>query len=265
MGTEWARVAAMTSDSGEAAPDDLEPELVENLGEGLAASLNLVPVAGGALSDVAAGIIRRRQNRRLRGFLADLVADLDRVKDRLDRDYMESEDFHDLAEEILSNAADTRQQERLDAYRALFVNSVTQEDVGFDEAAEVSTLIARWLPSHIEFLAALTERERWVTRGPRNTGHKFRVRVHEEEYELPDTTVRNRGIERIARRLDWNPQRVRRVWQELYASGVVSLYVEKKENREGVVDQYEAYFYLTEFGDRVLELLENPAASDDGS
>lgn len=240
-------------------PENLEPQLVEELGEGLAASLNLIPVAGGTLSDVAAGLVRRRQNRRLRGFLEDLIVDLNRLEDRVDQDYMRTKDFHDLAEEILSNAADTRQQQRLDAYRSIFLNTVTRKEVGFDEAAGIATLVARWLPVHIRFLALLSEQQRFKGTDVKRNDQAFLARVNKDRYELPQTTVHKRGLKQVARRIDWDPEQVQRVWHELAASGVVDLHLDYLERRDGVVDQIEGRFYLTPFGERVIEFLDNPA------
>jgi uncharacterized membrane-anchored protein YjiN (DUF445 family) len=196
--------------------------------------------------------------------LEDLIADLNRVEDQINQDYMQSEDFHDLAEELLSNAADTRQQERLDAYRAIFVNAVKREEICFDEASEVSTLIARWLPSHIEFLALLAQQRRFKGMEIKRNDRTFLARVHKERYELPQTTVRKRGLEQLARKIDWEPERVRRVWQELAASGVVNLHIDYLEQEDGVVDQIEGRFYPTPLGERVLRTLNNPASRDGG-
>src|SRR5207302_5150767 len=105
-------------------PQPVEDQPVETAAEIAATALSAVPVVGGTLSEIATAIIRRRQNRRLNQFLIDLGNDMRRLCDRVNTDFIQRAEFSDLAEDILTKAAETRQQAKLDALRSIFLNTI---------------------------------------------------------------------------------------------------------------------------------------------
>lgn len=117
-----------------------------------ATAINLVPFVGGALSDIARGVLEKRQNRRLNSFLSSLAADLERLKGRLNQEFLQTEDAEDMFEEVLSKAADTRKEAKLDAMRHVFVNSIIGEDPDYDEVSEILKLIDSWQERHLIML-----------------------------------------------------------------------------------------------------------------
>jgi len=60
--------------------EPLKDQPVETAVEVVATALTAVPVAGGALAEIATRMIRYRQNRRLNKFLIDLAADMQRTR-----------------------------------------------------------------------------------------------------------------------------------------------------------------------------------------
>lgn len=153
----------MSEDSDSQDASDIPPiytHPVEQQIEIAAALAGAIPFAGSVASEIIRAIAVRRQNRRLNEWLESLRADLDRLGEAsLNRGFLESEEFHDLFEEIATRVADTRQDEKLDAYRALFVNTVTAPEPSFDRAAEIASLVDRWQPAHIVLLRELTSLE----------------------------------------------------------------------------------------------------------
>lgn len=121
----------------------------EKAGEAAAIALNAIPIAGGVMSDIAGAIISRRQNRRLNQFLQTLADNLKKLESQINKDFLKTEDFQDLAEEVFSKAAETRQQEKLDAFRTIFVNTVLADSPKYDEASEIVDLVNSWQPRHI--------------------------------------------------------------------------------------------------------------------
>ena len=140
-------------------PNDqpLEATTGEKAGEVVAIALNAVPIAGGVMSDIAGAIISKRQNRRLNQFLFTLAENLTSLESRVNSDFLHAEDFQDLAEDVFSKAAETRQQEKLDALRAIFVNTVLSDSPTYDEASEIVELINGWQPRHIILMHILAD------------------------------------------------------------------------------------------------------------
>jgi hypothetical protein len=129
----------------------------EKAGEVVAIALNAVPIAGGVMSDIAGAIISKRQNRRLNQFLVTLADNLKSLESRVNEDFLRTEEFQDLAEDIFSKAAETRQQEKLDAFRAILVNTVLSDSPTYDEAAEIADLVNGWQPRHIILMHILAD------------------------------------------------------------------------------------------------------------
>ena len=135
----------------------VEASTGEKASEGVAIALNAVPYFGGVISNIAGAIISKRQNRRLNQFLVTLAANLKKLESRVNSDFVQTEDFQDLAEDVFSKAAETRQQEKLDAFRAIFVNAVLSDSPTYDEAAEIAKLVDGWQPRHIILMRILDD------------------------------------------------------------------------------------------------------------
>src|SRR5688500_13614572 len=125
-------------------PHPLDSTGGENIAEIGSVALNAVPFVGGSLARIGDAVIQRMQNRRLQQFLARLAADLDGLHARVGADFVPTEEFHDLAEDIFSKASEARQQESLDALRSIFVNTVLSEHPSYDDALEVAKLVSSW-------------------------------------------------------------------------------------------------------------------------
>ena len=123
--------------------------------EVVSAALSAVPVAGGPMAAIATGVISRRQNRRLNQFLIDLAEDMKRLRDRINSEFVKSEEFEDLAEDVFSKAAETRQQAKLDALRAVFLNTVLSDCPSYDETEEITSLVHSFHDRHIVMLRIL--------------------------------------------------------------------------------------------------------------
>ena len=98
----------------------LESTTAETTIEIVSIALQAVPIAGGILSSTATFFLDRRKNERLNKFLVDLAEDLSQVQEKVNSDFVRDDEFRDLAEDIISKATETRQQEKLDALRAVF-------------------------------------------------------------------------------------------------------------------------------------------------
>jgi hypothetical protein len=205
--------------------------------------LEAVPYVGGVLSSTAAFFLEKRKNERLNRFLVDLAEDLQSVKDQIDQEFAETEGLQDLTEDILSKAADTRQEEKLDALRAIYLNTVLSEHPNYDETAEIAALVFGWQSRHVILLRILSN--------PRAADEQMGGVVGEGG----GLTT---SISQILRKLlpQWDDDEIERTWQDLYdqrihrTSGTMTMMtdigIRQLENR------------LTDFGNKVAGFLRNP-------
>lgn len=112
---------------------NLESTAVEDSGKVVAIALNTVPMVGGIMSDIANEVIAKRQNRRLNNFLVSLAKKLKGVSEKINRDFISKEEFQDLTEDIFSKAAETKQKEKLEALKAIFLNTVLSDKPNYNE------------------------------------------------------------------------------------------------------------------------------------
>ncbi len=137
--------------------DSLKSNSVETSIEIASILLEAVPYAGGVLSSTATFFLEKRKNERLNKFLLKLAEELKQIKDKVNSDFVRSDEFRDLTEDIFSKAAETRQQEKLDALRAVFINTVLSDNPKYDEVEEITNLIANWQSRHLVLLKILVD------------------------------------------------------------------------------------------------------------
>lgn len=249
------------SNSGETS--DLPPiytHPVEQQIEIAAALAGAIPFAGSVASEIIRAVAVRRQNRRLNEWLESLREDLERLgESSLNRDFLESEEFQDLFEEIATQVSDTRQEEKLDAYRALFLNTVKAPEPSFDRAAEITSLVSRWQPAHIVLLRNLVALEgpipfsRRLVRNPAAIARREAPRVVRRAVTEPEETPPPR---RVVRDLFWThildyDYRVRGASADAQQRMGVKLSHVKPVNVSGQVE-------VTDFGREVVRYLTVP-------
>jgi hypothetical protein len=205
--------------------------------------LEAVPYVGGVLSSTAAFFLEKRKNERLNRFLVDLAEDLQSIKDQMNQEFTETEGLQDLTEDILSKAAETRQEEKLDALRAIYLNTVLSGHPNYDETAEIAALVFGWQSRHVILLRILSD--------PRAADEQMGGVVGEGGGLTTN-------ISQIVRKLlpQWDDDEIERTWQDLYdqrihrTSGTMTMMtdigIRQLENR------------LTDFGNKVAGFLRNP-------
>jgi hypothetical protein len=205
--------------------------------------LEAVPYVGGVLSSTAAFFLEKRKNERLNRFLVDLAEDLQSVKDQINQEFAETEGLQDLTEDILSKAAETRQEGKLDALQAIYLNTVLSEHPNYDETAEIAALVFGWQSRHVILLRILSD--------PRAADEQMGGVVGEGGGLTTN-------ISQILRKLlpQWDDDEIERTWQDLYdqrihrTSGTMTMMtdigIRQLENR------------LTDFGNKVAGFLRNP-------
>jgi hypothetical protein len=214
----------------------IKPTPGEKAMEAAAIAFNAIPYAGGVLSDVAQAVISRRQNRRLNEFLLNLANDLSRLKSSLNAEFLKTEDFHDLAEEVFGKAAETRQADKLQALRNLFVNTILSANPTYDEAAEIIRMLEGWQPRHIVLLRILAD--------PIAADRSMKNAVGPGGGTLT-------SINQILRKLlpGWDEEQIDRTWNELHDARIHATRGTRAMMTDRGIHQLEGR--LTEFGQRV--------------
>jgi hypothetical protein len=206
-------------------------------------ALEAVPYVGGVLSSTASYFLERRKNERLNRFLIDLAEDLQSTEERINQEFVRTDDMQDLTEDILSKAAETRRQEKLDALRAIFLNTILSEHPDYNLAAEIADLVQNWQPSHIILLKILSD--------PRSADEQM-GRVVGEGGGI--TTSINRILSKLLP--EWDEDQIDRTWQDLYDKRIHRTPGTRTMMTDQGIRQLEGR--LTDFGVKVVNFLKNP-------
>lgn len=216
----------------------------ETAGEVVAIALNAVPLVGGVLSDVAESIIANRKNRRLNEFLVTLADQLKGHEDRVNTDFIRSDEFEDLVEDVFSKAAESRQQEKLDALRAIFLNTVFSSCPSYETAAEIAALIDRWQARHVVLVRILSD----PVAADRETGNRV-------GHGGGMTTSISQIIRKLL--LAWDDDQIDRTWSDLWDAKIHRSPGTKTMMTDRGISQLENR--LTEFGEKVAKYISAPA------
>lgn len=196
------------------------------------------------MAAIAEGIIRRRQNKRLNEFLLKIADDLKRLENHLHEEFMRTEEFQDLFEDIVSKAAEARQQAKLDALRAIFLNTILSDRPDYDEAAEVAALVDSFQERHVILLRILADPLRADREMGRPVGEGGGLAT---------------SINQILKRLlpEWDDDQIERTWQDLLSRQIHRTPGTKATMTDSGVHQLENR--LAPFGSKVVRYITLPA------
>lgn len=234
-------------DTGALVMDEQEQPMkstpAESAGEVAAIALNAVPMVGGVLSDIAGTIIAKRQDRRLNEFLVTLAEQFKKLEDRVDTQFIQTDEFQDLAEDIFSKAAESRQQEKLDAFRSIFLNTVLSNRPSYEAAAEIADLIDRWQARHVILVRILAD--------PAAADREMGGAVG------PGGGITT-SINQIIRKLlpEWDDDQIDRTWSDLYDAKIHRTPGTETMMTDSGIRQLENR--LTDFGKKVAQYISEP-------
>lgn len=216
----------------------------ETVVEVAAIALEAVPYVGGILSSTANFFLEKSKNERLNKFLIRLAEDLQAVKEQINTSFIRSDEFRDLTEDIISKAAETRQQEKLDALRAIFLNVVLSDHPNYDEAEEIANLISNWQPRHVILLKILLEPQTIDEQMGKvvGSGGGFSTSINQILAKLLPK---------------WDEDQIDRTWKDLYDRGIHRTPGTRTMITDQGIMQLEGR--LTDYGLKIAKYLKNPA------
>lgn len=141
------------------ADDDLLPSTTpgETAIDTITVVSNLVPWIGGVVGSVLAGISLNRKIERVRQVLLNMNEQIKDLESETSQDYVETEDFEDLLEKTLRQAADERSEEKRRAYAAFLTNDIKSPGHPYDEKLRVLRTLEEIQPDHIRMLQAMMQ------------------------------------------------------------------------------------------------------------
>lgn len=128
-------------------------ELLSTAGKAL---LELVPFVGGSVSSIIGDYQAERKHQRLVDFFESLKNDLESVKESINRDFIEKDDFLSIFEETTRRIVSERTLEKRIAFKNILVNSTIRTDVDYDEIEEQLRLLERLRKEHLLLLKILS-------------------------------------------------------------------------------------------------------------
>lgn len=117
------------------------------------AGLQAVPVIGGVIATFIDEYVPRRKRRRLVSFVQDLSARLRVDADRVDREFVRTEDLGDLLEDVLDAAQQRRNEEKHHYYAAALANSLTRERPDAVDREKMLEVLNELRASHLRMIA----------------------------------------------------------------------------------------------------------------
>lgn len=112
----------------------------------------------GPIANVLSGMSTGRKFERIQGILEGLAYDLQGLKvDVAGQQYVKTEDFEDLLEKTLKQAAEERSEEKRRIYKDFLVGAITSPGQPYDDQIVVLRLLETLQPDHIRVLKAMIE------------------------------------------------------------------------------------------------------------
>jgi len=221
----------------------IETTNTESYASAVAIALNAVPHVGGVLSGIANAFITKRQNKRLCEFLVALADNLTQLESRLNMEFMRSEEFEDLCEDIFSKASETRQQDKLEALRTVLLNTVLSDHPKYETVAEIVELLHGWQARHVIVLRLLAD--------PLGADREMGSPVGE------GGSV-STSIGAILQKLlpEWDEDQIDRTWSDLYDNRIHNTPGTKTMMTDKGIHQLQNR--LTDFGGKVASFIADP-------
>ncbi len=125
------------------------------------AILSTVPFTGG-LASLITDYIPSSRFRRLEDFARLVAEDLKSVADKVDQEYLRTDEFAHIFERSFKGAAEHYQHEKLRAFRGILVNAAVRTDVAQEEKEHFLVLANNLSVSQLRILMFMAEPRRYL-------------------------------------------------------------------------------------------------------
>lgn len=128
----------------------------------LKTSLSNVPVVGGMLVELMDSFIPESKAKRLLEFVAQLRIDVDRIQNRINKEYVKTDEFAYLFEQTFRAVNENYQKEKIEAFRSILVNSLINTNVKSEEKELILNTVKNLTVRHIKLLKMFSNPEKYV-------------------------------------------------------------------------------------------------------
>lgn len=181
---------------------ELEMSRTDYVASAAKAALGAVPFVGSFLAEIAGSVIPNQRVERIVSFANKLQTKLDDIEAVLAKFDVNNENFTDLVEEGLRQAARSITDERREYISALIANSLTTNDIDFIESKHLLRLLGEindieiiWLRF---FLVPTMGRDKEYREKHKEVLHPLSVHMGSSQPEIDKSTLRTSYKEHLA-------------------------------------------------------------------
>jgi hypothetical protein len=146
--------AEMAEPESELVPISTPAEMALDIAAGVS---SIAPWVGGPVAQVLNGMSLGRKLERVRTVLMDMASRVKGLEDKAAVEYVKSDEFSELLERTLRQAADERNEEKRRAYAAFLAGSIASPGGSYDEKIRILRTLDEIQPDHIRMLHAMLQ------------------------------------------------------------------------------------------------------------
>ena len=136
-------------------------------------ALNLIPGVGGAIASILGDYLSIRKEARLNEFIKNYFDEINQKQDCIVREYVCSDDFLDIFENILADVMQSRTELKRDMLKNLLVNSCTIPHTTYERTEEFQHLIDVLSPLSLQILSVFYRLQTIHMNGKKDSIEKY--------------------------------------------------------------------------------------------
>ena len=117
--------------------------------------VTVVPLIGGAISNVLSGVAQGRKFDRMKEVIEGMASDLRDFHSKTSEEYVKTENFEELLEESLKRVASERNEEKRQIYRRFLVGEIVHPGQDYDEQLRFLRTMEEIQPDHLIVLRGI--------------------------------------------------------------------------------------------------------------
>ena len=138
-----------------------DSEAAEGILSAFKAGLSLLPI-GSMIASLITDFIPSARALRLEEFAAKTAEDLRELAEEVEADYIKTDDFAFMFERCFRGVAENPQQEKIEAFRGILVNSAIRKDYSAEEKEYFVNLVNNLSALHIRILRFLHDPDEYL-------------------------------------------------------------------------------------------------------
>lgn len=182
---------------------------VDHIVNSIKALVNACPVGGSIVSSLISDYVPKSREKKTIEFLSNIAEGLETLKDRIDRDYIKSAEFEYLFQKAWRVAIEQYQEEKIEGFRAILLNSATGKKATPEEKELFINILNDLTGYHFQMLKLLQDPINW------NVQHGMRVKTASLTIAL--ITIFRQCFP------DWDEERITIILDDLHAKKLVKI------------------------------------------